>query len=54
MSKLTKAQLIELEELLVLARTYLKDRGAPNSITTNLTDALKSVNWIKESKQKNV
>lgn len=50
MSKVTKAQLSELEHLLSLLQEYMKDRGAPRSLVANIDDMQKSINWTKETK----
>lgn len=50
MSKVTKAQLTELEELLKTLKTYLDDHGAPRSIVNNITDMEKTINWTRKYK----
>ena len=53
MSKVTKAQLSELEALLDSLREYMNDRGAPRSLVHNVDDMKKSINWVRELKAKN-
>jgi myosin-crossreactive antigen len=50
MSKITKAQLNELEELLKSLKEYLDDHGAPNSIVSNISDMQKTINWTRKYK----
>lgn len=52
MSKVTKAQLSELETLLQALREYMNDRGAPRSLVANIDDLSKTINWVKEQKAK--
>lgn len=50
MSKVTKAQLSELEALLEALKLYMVDRGAPRSLVANIDDMGKSINWVKDLK----
>lgn len=50
MSKMTKAQLTELEELLERLKVYLQDHGAPRSIVDNVNDMNKTIEWTRKYK----
>lgn len=52
MSKVTKAQLTELETLLATLKEWCREHGAPNSIVQNIEDMGKTINWARERKAK--